>query len=277
MGSFNVACSISHISINDGMKCCFIPLIKAEYEHFSSMLCYPSDMFSPYSLPIFGEYNDYGLLTNITRDANVNALEKYLELPIEDIIEGIIRSSGKMEDKNLRGMYVLTDIYKQMALNRKNFEENYDEQFRDLYANKAGLYYDNYVSPKENTKETLLLLDMKQNPQNYETNAYDKLIEKVREQFKKRISAIGERDFRNYFSEIPQRHLYDLYGETIEAGLMRDDYIEWALFYTYMSSANRAFTPTCNGEQCGNLEVEREMVEMINKIVTQKEKEYEEY
>ena len=38
------------------------------------------------SFPIKGEYNDYGGIENVEKDANVEAIEKYFKLPVEDLV-----------------------------------------------------------------------------------------------------------------------------------------------------------------------------------------------
>ncbi len=81
MGSWSVYCSISRITINSGTKCVFLPLIKnnggsSEY-----------DSHIPATLPIFGEYNDYGGIENIVRDENVELIEKMYKCTIEEFCD----------------------------------------------------------------------------------------------------------------------------------------------------------------------------------------------
>ena len=90
MGSFNVACSISNVSIGCGEKVAFIPLCINKYmqkqdrlpvpEH---MLIYPHALLNPFCLPIFGEYDDYGSIENIKEDANTKAIEEYIGMSIK--------------------------------------------------------------------------------------------------------------------------------------------------------------------------------------------------
>jgi hypothetical protein len=108
MGSFNVACSISNLSISQGEKVVFIPLIPPTHVHMgfennivnttvgtnASMLIYPNCFFDPFCLPIEGEYNEYGTLENIKKDANIEAIEKFTGLDIEDFMSIVTESRG---------------------------------------------------------------------------------------------------------------------------------------------------------------------------------------
>jgi len=104
MGCFNVACSISSLSISCGTPTYFIPLLKKYHKSkrymkanfpdgfgwfendLSSSICYANDIFNPLCLPIKGIYNDYGGLEEIERDASVESLEKFFGIDIETII-----------------------------------------------------------------------------------------------------------------------------------------------------------------------------------------------
>jgi len=105
MGSFNVACSVSNLSLGCGAPVAFFPLVPHQYLHgmnnkdphcvgTQSMLTYSNCYFNPLSLPIFGVYNDYGTLEDIEKDSNTAALERFFNLPIEAIVE-VITSPGR--------------------------------------------------------------------------------------------------------------------------------------------------------------------------------------
>ena len=94
MGSFNVACSVSSISISSGEKVMFIPLLPKHYRHKAphlvqknTSLTYPNDYFDPFCLPIEGKYNDYGSVEDIVKNANTEAIEKFFDITIEDFFE----------------------------------------------------------------------------------------------------------------------------------------------------------------------------------------------
>lgn len=98
MGSFNVACSVSNISISPNDKVVFIPLLPTNFDYQDKvihkikpnlLLIYADCYFTPVSLPIHGVYGDYGYLDNIKRDANVESIESYFNIPIEDFVKCI--------------------------------------------------------------------------------------------------------------------------------------------------------------------------------------------
>jgi hypothetical protein len=105
MGCFNVACSVSNISIGCGDRVVYIPLLPANWslrshpeykDHHvgrNSMLIYSNCYYEPFCLPIKGEYNDYGTLEYIDGDANTKALEKFFGADIEDILKAVTRGS----------------------------------------------------------------------------------------------------------------------------------------------------------------------------------------
>lgn len=109
MGSFNVSCSASRISINCGMKVAFIPLLPNVYDmsiNFSdekevqqiaklrldhhvgtnTQLIYANCYYNPFCLPIIGTYDDYGSIGDIEKNDNTEAIEKFFGFSIEDFI-----------------------------------------------------------------------------------------------------------------------------------------------------------------------------------------------
>lgn len=97
MGCFNIACSISNLSIGYGERAYFIPLTPNIYRgnHLvgvKSYLTYPNSYYNPFCLPIEGYYNDYGTLENIIENENTKALEDFFGIDIESIVEIITRA-----------------------------------------------------------------------------------------------------------------------------------------------------------------------------------------
>lgn len=76
MGSWSVYCGISNIAITSGNKCVLLPLKKnkdGEYQNWQ-----------PATLPIFGEYNDYGGIETIEKDDNTKLIENHFGITIEE-------------------------------------------------------------------------------------------------------------------------------------------------------------------------------------------------
>lgn len=78
MGSWSVYCGISNIAITSGHECALLPLKDSKST---------SDSYLPYipaTLPIFGEYDDYGGLENIKENENTKMIEEYFGISILD-------------------------------------------------------------------------------------------------------------------------------------------------------------------------------------------------
>ncbi len=89
MGSFNVACSVSNISICSGDPVAFIPLEVAKYPYRigdgNHTLIYSHCFYAPATMPIFGNYDDYGGVENIIRDENLKIIEKFFGHTINSV------------------------------------------------------------------------------------------------------------------------------------------------------------------------------------------------
>lgn len=102
MGSFNVGCSMSNISIGAGDEVAFFLLIPNNSEWItnsltlkpSSALIYPNDYFNLFSFPIFGKYDDYGSICDIKKDKNVELLEHYFKAPINTLMDIVTGRKG---------------------------------------------------------------------------------------------------------------------------------------------------------------------------------------
>lgn len=92
MGSFSVACGMSHIPITGGEKVLFLPIKQNKYlnnipnEHF---FCYATDLYEPALLPIEGTYNSYGTIENIVKNEHTQYLEEKFNNSIEIILSTI--------------------------------------------------------------------------------------------------------------------------------------------------------------------------------------------
>lgn len=75
MGSWSVYCGISNISITSGRKCVLLPIKKSNFDEYAP--------YSPATLPIFGEYDDYGGLENIEKNDATKMLEDHFKCTIE--------------------------------------------------------------------------------------------------------------------------------------------------------------------------------------------------
>jgi hypothetical protein len=146
MGSYNLSCGISRLTIRCGNPVVFLPLVPnvygeknedpdieydiLNYNPFdfvyknlvgtSCNLIYPYDYFWPLCLPIFGTYNDYGGVENIVENDTTKALEVFFEAPIQDIIDQITGSEGEVTSKM---KYVRKSYRSDFALTPKGLQE----------------------------------------------------------------------------------------------------------------------------------------------------------
>lgn len=97
MGSWSVYCNISQIAITAGRPCVFLALKK---EYNNTYLPY-----LPATLPIFGQYDDYGGIENIEEDENTKLIEEHFGCKIYDFCyyftRGCIRQDESDFPKNL--------------------------------------------------------------------------------------------------------------------------------------------------------------------------------
>jgi len=109
MGCFNVVCSISNLSIHHGTKVAFIPLLRSDYSKYSfgkqvsheikakTQLIHQNEYFTPLTLPIFGEYNDYGSLENIEKNDHTKMIEQFFDISIEQFMEFLTERRNLMD------------------------------------------------------------------------------------------------------------------------------------------------------------------------------------
>ena len=80
------------------------------FEEHTNIICsndVAQAFFSPFGFPIRGRYDDYGHLHDISRDTNVEQLEEFFGIPIEDIINNIGRvREDDLKDMKNREMYI---------------------------------------------------------------------------------------------------------------------------------------------------------------------------
>ena len=137
MGSWSVSCGISNIAITSGNECCIIPLKENRSEYGG---------YLPITLPIFGEYNDYGGMENIVVDENTKLIEKHLGITIDEFVEFLVdgeftfdrrevrpireklEANGKLEEvADWRFMWVDKKVYDVMVKNYDEWEKGHHD------------------------------------------------------------------------------------------------------------------------------------------------------
>ena len=90
MGCFNIIGFHTHLPLVYGDKAVLFLGVHSTYKNGKVdrdfMEFSPGSEFTPIALPVFGEYDDYGRIHNVKRDANVDSIEKYFGQSIDTII-----------------------------------------------------------------------------------------------------------------------------------------------------------------------------------------------
>lgn len=95
MGSFNVACGISNLSINEGDEVGFVILgqsIKARYgsrTNGRSSYTYSTDLHEPFLPPVYGKYDDYGNIAEVQESLTTKIIENMFHKPVEVVLNCI--------------------------------------------------------------------------------------------------------------------------------------------------------------------------------------------
>lgn len=122
MGCFNVACSVSGISIGYGEKVRFIPLLPNNYLRQNvikprTSLNYSNCYFDPATFPISGTYDDYGSIENIVRDENVEAIEKRYGVDVKSFMD-LLQCTRGLNDR-------LSEIFQMFAIHKDIFSPSF--------------------------------------------------------------------------------------------------------------------------------------------------------
>jgi hypothetical protein len=122
MGSFNVSCGFSNVSIDWGDRTTlFVMRPKGSFNPYHNTTNIVTNhgchgLMLPLLLPIHGTYADYGVIDDIEETVYTKYLEKRMGMSIEEIAESVAR--GEDADNNLHnildpcaGMFVLTHFF----------------------------------------------------------------------------------------------------------------------------------------------------------------------
>lgn len=91
MGSFNVGCGISNLSINEGDEIGFVILGKNENKetHGQSYYNYATDLYQAFLAPVYGKYDDYGNITDVEPSLTTEVIENMFHRPVETVLNCI--------------------------------------------------------------------------------------------------------------------------------------------------------------------------------------------
>ena len=166
MGSWSVNCGISNIAITSGNKCVLLPLKENNSE---------TRKWQPATLPIFGEYNDYGGIENIEIDDNTKLIEEHFGITIAEFAEFLVDGKFTYNRSEVK------PIIKKMKKHKEAQEWQFmwiDRQVYDFMTISLDEYHKGYNS--YGTPEMLKLLgftfvEKSENLQNYDPKRFNQL------------------------------------------------------------------------------------------------------
>ncbi len=276
MGSFDVACSVSRITINCGDPVAYFPLEVAKYpyeiEAHNNTLIYPWCYYIPLTLPIFGSYDDYGRIGYIKRDENVKTIERYFKCSIDDIADNC--RVGKFSSI---GMFVHKEIFDCMV-------ENQIDDFGRTKTGKSFGTRSRYFYRKEYDKLRKRLVEdreigerIKKLNKKIEKTGTKKDIELKNElHFKTLMRTLSENRDDGFFIHREYKIFNKLYKSCIEKGKLKKRLINMKFFETALFYANIHYFPAANGCQWGNHYGNRIVHQKALEILNEKIKEDEE-
>jgi len=238
MGSYNVSCSFSRISIKSGDSVVYIPLEKYRYsEGFdgsSNNLYYPWDFYSPVTLPIFGKYDDYGAIEDIEKSKNITVIENYFG-DIKNVVE-----CDKFPEPIISGMFIHRNIYNLLITCDRDEWNDQDRDIKDFESK-----YDNFKKQIIDSREK------------------SKIFSKADE---KEWNSYLFVDSWNMFNFDDHRTFQKIYRPYIESELLKKELIDFVHMRMNMYSASLLFFPSVGGPQSGNYYVTRALLKESLKI-----------
>lgn len=259
MGSFNVACSVSRITICPGMPVAYFPLKLYKYCYDpaaeNNLLIYPWCYYEPVSLPIFGEYFDYGFIDSIEKNASTKALEKHYKCPIEVIV-------GAEGHSPLAGMFVHRDVYQCLVDNQiDEWGETKLVDDDDSYGLKSRKFY----ADKFNEIQKYLLKIRDVERQRKAAKKEDKW------RFEATFESMQLQEVLNWFYFDTFETFGAIHKSIVQRGWMKDRFIDFVLFNHSLGYANVHYFPAANGYQFGNHYgnriVHQKAVEILNQTI----------
>lgn len=249
MGSFNVACSVSKISISCGTDVVYFPLEVSKYPYKigdgNNTLIYPWCFYSPATLPIFGKYDDYGGVEDIIRDKNVEYIEDYFKCKIDDIT-GIDNRPEPIS----AGMFVHRKIYDLMI----NLDLSDYNGKKEIFKKELSSQYDDFKQQLIDAKKEMI----ESNNLWKENGREDKIRHDEFKWVKEDWHCFNFRDF-GIFPKI--------YKPCIFNGLFRDELIDIIMFNRAMFDTNSFYFQAMAGPQFGNNWASKELYKQSLKVV----------
>jgi hypothetical protein len=250
MGSFYSTCSVSNMTLVNQKTS--ILLLSPGYttEIGTTGMIVSNDgaqeFYSPFGFPIHGEYYDYGYINNIQRDRNVEMLEDFFGISIDDIIKNIgddrdIPENIKNKEifENLSMTYFRTEVLEYLQLGWDDINISNPGEYtmggrisKLLKSLSKKIYYDD---------TRLLELSSKKDKTDSEREELYELMDLVNG------SAIRE---NSYITSLSKLNMFKLLNITLD---FKDDILKQYMFLTNLGfSLNKILLPSVYGSQDTN-------------------------
>lgn len=267
MGSFNVSCCISKISIHDGEPVVYIPLeLSKIYENRMGYgqrdLLFPWAYFRPITLPIIGQYDGSGSIEKIETNLNIRLIEDFFDATILDIVDMDTQpdcvQAGCFIHKEIYDMCISSPIITNFGKELTDIRSTYSEAYERVRSgmDEHGTFY-----------EKALKINLQRLPENERKMVMDALMKTYQ----------GNNPF-NFYTENRDnvsRVFADIYVPAIKKGLLKEELIDFRLLEDSMWVLSAQYGPVPCGDQNGNDYMSRLLFRKSLEIVEKKIEERE--
>lgn len=146
MGSFNHKCNFSQLPARYGDRIVVLVGVRMTSNVLDADGFAPGNSFTPISVPIRGEYNDYGSIENVDHTPGIETLEQYFGMSIDKIVDCAERITCGCEHQ-------IKDDYKKInEVLQKNFSYAYhkEDKLELSYIMEHEAIFDNLIAMHNN-------------------------------------------------------------------------------------------------------------------------------
>lgn len=288
MGSFNVSCVLSNLSIRHGDPCYYIPLIADKWSNGviprDSGICSNEGsqaLFQPVFLSIFGKYDDYGSIEDIAKNSNTEAIERILGVSIHNFMDKPTNFEIPVSSLSVEKSGIEKVVKEQPLYGCFVHKFAYDIAFKYVTKNKKRFYYRDVPKGKNIFDETIdkmreiyeqeetLEKEIKECEKGAESKDVLNAVKRVSALLKfARVSPMTD---SSHFQFLAQ------YKDEIKANdpCIRKLMNEMYCLIQFMFANCRLFMPTVQGPQEGDIDSENALLKGSVKYLEMKEEEYD--
>lgn len=274
MGSFYSTCSVSNMTLTNQRTSILLlaPGYSTDLSGHLNMIVSndgSQSFFSPFGFPIHGEYDDYGYIVNIQRDKNVQMLEEFFGVSIDDILRNI--GDNRSLPKDLKN----EELFQKLGMTYFRTEVlEYLERDWDKI---------NIIDPEEYSSGSRLLKlfkSLEKNKVSMEDPRFLELISKVdktddeREELFDLMDMMSGASLRegSYISSISKCNMFKLLPITID--FKNDILKQYQFLITLGYELSRILKPSVYGSQDTNWKAQYELNEFVNDLLIEDLKSY---